>query len=194
MWKIGGGGIHFGVELQSFKFGFIFTLFQHHHLAPLCWSTWSTSMLVVNMKVVHHHLVLDDMAIVYQVLFRNQKIKGCKVVKKIKMGHMTIIICVLVLRFPWIWFWFLWCILVCFSYIRFLDTIGQPMVAFDWDLQNCSYVYEMEFGIFSLFDFSPFDLTFLDSKVVLISLETFPNHWNHFKWSCSKICKNGHNT
>jgi hypothetical protein len=37
-------------------------------------------------------------------------------------------------------------------------------------------------------------LTFLDSNVILISLETFSNHWNQFKWSCSKICKNGHNT
>jgi hypothetical protein len=37
-------------------------------------------------------------------------------------------------------------------------------------------------------------LTFVDSNVVLISLETFSNHWIHFKRSCSKICKNGHNT
>jgi hypothetical protein len=37
-------------------------------------------------------------------------------------------------------------------------------------------------------------LTFLDSKVILISLEQFPNHWNHSNWSSSKICKNGNNT
>lgn len=44
-------------------------------------------------------------------------------------------------------------------------------------------------GVISLFDFSPFDLTFLDSKVILISLETFSNHWDHFKWSCSRFVK-----
>jgi hypothetical protein len=50
------------------------------------------------------------------------------------------------------------------------------MVAFGEDLQNWPYVYVSEIGIFSLFDFSPFDLTFLDSNVILISLETFSNH------------------
>ena len=50
------------------------------------------------------------------------------------------------------------------------------MVAFGEDLQNWSYVYVSEIEIFSLFDFSPFDLTFLDSNVILISLGTFPNH------------------
>ena len=68
------------------------------------------------------------------------------------------------------------------------------MVAFGEDLQNWSYVYVSEIGIISQIDFSSFDLTFLDSNVILISLETFSNHWNQFKWSCSKICKNGHNT
>ena len=50
------------------------------------------------------------------------------------------------------------------------------MVAFGEDLQNWPYVYVSENGIISPFDFSPFDLTFLDSNVVLISLETFPNY------------------
>ena len=50
------------------------------------------------------------------------------------------------------------------------------MAAFGEDLQNWPYVYVSENGIFSLFDFSPFDLTFLDSNVSLISLETFSNH------------------
>ena len=47
------------------------------------------------------------------------------------------------------------------------------MVAFGEDLQNWSYVYVSEIGIFSLFDFSPIELTFVDSNVVLMSLETF---------------------
>ena len=50
------------------------------------------------------------------------------------------------------------------------------MVAFGEDLQNWPYVYVSEIGIFSLFDFSPFDLTFVDSNVILIGLETFSNH------------------
>jgi hypothetical protein len=50
------------------------------------------------------------------------------------------------------------------------------MVAFDEDLQNWPYVYVSEIGIISQIDFSSFDLTFLDSKVILISLEQFPNH------------------
>ena len=50
------------------------------------------------------------------------------------------------------------------------------MVALVEDLQNWPYVYVSEIGIISPFDFSPFDLTFLDSNVVLISLETFSNH------------------
>jgi hypothetical protein len=37
-------------------------------------------------------------------------------------------------------------------------------------------VYVSENGIFSLFHFSLFDLIFLDLKVILISLGTFPNH------------------
>jgi hypothetical protein len=54
---------------------------------------------MVNIKVAHHHLVLDGMVIVDQGWLRNQKINGCKVVKKLKRGHMTIIICELNLRF-----------------------------------------------------------------------------------------------
>jgi hypothetical protein len=38
---------------------------------------------MVNMKVVDLDMVLDDMERVGQVWLRNQKIKGCKVVKKI---------------------------------------------------------------------------------------------------------------
>jgi hypothetical protein len=50
------------------------------------------------------------------------------------------------------------------------------MVALLEDLQIWLYVYVSENGIFSPFDFSPFDLTFVDSYVILISLETFSNH------------------
>ena len=149
---------------------------------------------MVNTNIVHLHLVLDEVVIVYQVLFRNQKINGCKVVKKIKRGHMTIIICVMGLRFPLIWFLFLWCICVYLSYTSILQARDQAMVALNEDLQIWLSVCEWILGIFSLFDFSLFDLIFLDSKVVLISLETFSNHWNHFKWSCSKICNFGLNT
>jgi hypothetical protein len=47
--------------------GLIFTLIQSLHLAPSCWSTWSTFAEMVNMKVVDLDLVLDDMVIVDQV-------------------------------------------------------------------------------------------------------------------------------
>jgi hypothetical protein len=47
------------------------------------------------------------------------------------------------------------------------------MVAFGEDLQNWPYVYVSEIGNSSPFDFSPNDLIFLDSNVILISLETF---------------------
>lgn len=50
------------------------------------------------------------------------------------------------------------------------------MEAFGEDLQNWPYVYVSEIGIISLFDFSLFDLTCLDSNVILISLETFSNN------------------
>jgi hypothetical protein len=50
------------------------------------------------------------------------------------------------------------------------------MVALVEDLQFWLNVYVSENGIFSPFDFSPFELTFVDSNVVLISLETFSNH------------------
>jgi hypothetical protein len=50
------------------------------------------------------------------------------------------------------------------------------MVAFGEDLQNWSYVYVSKNGIISPFEFSLFDLIFLDSNVILISLGTFPNH------------------
>ena len=38
---------------------------------------------VVNMKVTHLDLVLDDMALVDQVWLQKQKIDGCKVGKKL---------------------------------------------------------------------------------------------------------------
>jgi hypothetical protein len=50
------------------------------------------------------------------------------------------------------------------------------MVALLEDLQIWLYVYLSENGIFSPIDFSPFTLTLVDSNVILISLETFPNH------------------
>ncbi len=50
------------------------------------------------------------------------------------------------------------------------------MVALVDDLQKWLFVYVSEIGIFSPFDFTPFDLTFLDSNVVLMSLATFPNY------------------
>jgi hypothetical protein len=105
---------------------------------------------------------------------------------------MTIIICVWNLNFPLIWIWFLLCICVCFCYIWVLETIGQAMVASYEDLQNGPKCMWVKYGIFSPFYFSPIDLTFLDSNVILISLGTFPNHCNHSKRSSSKICKNGH--
>ena len=77
--------------------GLIFTLIQSLHLAPFCWSTWSTSVMMVNIKVVHFHMVLDDMVIVDQGWLRNQKINWGKVVKKMKLGQMTIITCEMVL-------------------------------------------------------------------------------------------------
>jgi hypothetical protein len=55
--------------------------------------------MVVNMKVVDFDLVLDDMVIVDQVWLQKQKIAGGKVRKMLKSAHMTIIICVKVLRF-----------------------------------------------------------------------------------------------
>ena len=107
---------------------------------------------------------------------------------------MTIIICELNLRFPLIGFWFLWCNCVCLSYIRVLQTKDQALVALVEDLQNGPKCMWVKYGIFSLFGFSSFDLTLVDSNVILISLETFSNHWNHFKWSCSRICTIGKNT
>jgi hypothetical protein len=54
--------------------------------------------------------------------------------------------------------------------------MAQAKVALVEDLQKWLNVYVSENGIFSLFDFSLFDLIFLHSKVILISLGTFPNH------------------
>ena len=94
--------------------------------------------------------------------------------------------------FSLIWFVFLWCKRVCYWYISVLQTMAQAKVALVEDLQNWLKCMWGKNGIFSLFHFSLFDLIFLDSKVILIGLETFPNHWNHSKRSSSKICKNGH--
>jgi hypothetical protein len=49
-------------------------------------------------------------------------------------------------------------------------------VALVKDLHIWLNVYESKNGIFSLSYFSLFDLIFLGSKVILISLGTFPNH------------------
>ncbi len=68
----GGGGGQFGEGLQDFKMGMIFILFQSHILPKLFWSTWSTLALMVNMKVVHLDMVLDDMAIVDQGWFEEK--------------------------------------------------------------------------------------------------------------------------
>jgi hypothetical protein len=61
--------------------GIIFSLFQCHILSTLFWSTWSKSALVVNRKVVHFDMVLDEVARVDQGWFRNKPNQGCKVVK-----------------------------------------------------------------------------------------------------------------
>jgi hypothetical protein len=65
--------------LQHFKKWIIFSLIQSLHLAILYWSTWSTSAGMVNMKVVHFHMVLDDMAIVDQGWFEEKSKPGGKV-------------------------------------------------------------------------------------------------------------------
>jgi hypothetical protein len=69
--------------LQVFKKWIIFSLFQSPLLSTLYWSTWSTLGMVVNMKVVHLDIVLDDMERVGQVWLQKQKIGGCKVGKKL---------------------------------------------------------------------------------------------------------------
>jgi hypothetical protein len=56
------------------------------------------------------------------------------------------------------------------------QAMAQAKVALVEDLQKWLNVYVSENGIFSLFDFSLFDLIFLDSKVTLTSLGTFSNH------------------
>jgi hypothetical protein len=61
--------------------GLIFTLIQSLHLAPSCWSTWSTFAEMVNMKVVDLDLVLDDMVIVAQGWLKKSQMQGGKVGK-----------------------------------------------------------------------------------------------------------------
>jgi hypothetical protein len=51
------------------------------------------------MKVVHLDMFLDDMAIVDQVWLKKSQSQRGKVRKMLKSAHMTIIICVKVLRF-----------------------------------------------------------------------------------------------
>jgi hypothetical protein len=55
---------------------------------------------VVNTKDVHFDMVLDEVARVDQVWFKKSENQGCKVVKKLKSGHMTIITCERDLNFP----------------------------------------------------------------------------------------------
>ena len=69
---------------------------------------------------------------------------------------------------------------------------GTSKGGLGWRFVKLAKVYVSQNGNFSLFHFSPFGLIFLDLEVILISLGTFPNHWNHSKRSSSKICKNGH--
>jgi hypothetical protein len=57
-----------------------------------------------------------------------------------------------------------------------VQTILRQWGCLGQDLQNWLKVYVSENGIILLFDFSPLDLTCLDSNVILISLETFSNH------------------
>jgi hypothetical protein len=56
------------------------------------------------------------------------------------------------------------------------QAMAQAKVALVEDLQKWLNVYVSENGIFSLFDFSLFDLAFLHSKVTLTSLGSFSNH------------------
>jgi hypothetical protein len=61
---------------------------------------------VVNRKVVHMDMVLDEMARVDQGWFKKSQNQRGKVVKILKRRHMTIIICIIVLSFSLIQFWF----------------------------------------------------------------------------------------
>ena len=63
------------------KVGLIFSLVQSPLLSNLFWSTWSKSALVVNIKVVHLDMVLDDMVRVGQSWFRKSQNQGCQVGK-----------------------------------------------------------------------------------------------------------------
>jgi hypothetical protein len=69
------------VVCKNSKSGVIFSLFQSPFLSPSFWSTWSKSALVVNSKVVHMDMVLDDMARVDQGWFRKSQNQRGKVVK-----------------------------------------------------------------------------------------------------------------
>ena len=76
--------------------GLIFTLIQSLHLAPSCWSTWSTFAEMGNMKVVDLDLGLDDMVIVDQVWFRKELNQRAKEGIRLKFTQMTIITCEMV--------------------------------------------------------------------------------------------------
>jgi hypothetical protein len=55
---------------------------------------------VVNMKVTHLDLVLDDMALFDQVWLKKSQSQRGKEGIMLKITHMTIITCEMVLRFP----------------------------------------------------------------------------------------------
>ena len=66
---------------EILNWGVIFSLFQCLHLSILFWSTCSKSALVVNIKVVHLDMVLDDMARFGQGWFKKSQNQGGKLVK-----------------------------------------------------------------------------------------------------------------
>ena len=68
-------------------------MFQCHHLSIYFWSTWSTLGMVVNMKVVHLHMVLDYMVIVDQVWLQKSQNQRGKEGIMLKITQMTIITC-----------------------------------------------------------------------------------------------------
>ena len=78
---IGGGFAQFGVVLQNGKSDMIFSLIQHHYLSHCYWSTYSTLAMVVNIKVTHLDMFLDDMALVDKVWLKKIQLQGCKVMK-----------------------------------------------------------------------------------------------------------------
>jgi hypothetical protein len=80
--------------------GLIFSLLYGCILSPLFWSTKAESTLVVNIKIVHLDMFLDEVERVVQVWFKNLINQGCKVGMMLKSGKVTIIICEWKLNFP----------------------------------------------------------------------------------------------